>query len=116
MARICDLSTNAIGANCRRDFCNHPDTWCRPCLLNQRDDANAKIAELRAVVDKLPKTADGVAVYPGMDLWYVNSIGSARVETCHDSQWPCCDGYHSTEAAALAAKASTEEPANEPTS
>jgi len=31
--------------------------------------AHARIAELSAIVDKLPKTADGVAVYPNMELF-----------------------------------------------
>lgn len=32
-------------------------------------DAKAEITRLQAIVDKLPKTADGVPVVPGMDVW-----------------------------------------------
>lgn len=32
-----------------------------------------KLAEARAVIDKLPKTADGMPAYPGMNLYRYNS-------------------------------------------
>jgi len=38
-------------------------------LKHSLDDANAKIAELQAMVDKLPKTADGVPITPGMEVF-----------------------------------------------
>ena len=37
------------------------------CMSNQLTQAKAKIAELLAVVDQLPKTKDGVTVTPNMD-------------------------------------------------
>jgi hypothetical protein len=40
----------------------------------------AEVVRLRAIVGKLPKTADGEPVVPGMKLWIVNSSNEA-VET-----------------------------------
>lgn len=39
-------------------------------------EQDAEIKRLRAIVDKLPKTADGVPVVPGDDLWshYYNEV------------------------------------------
>ncbi len=37
-------------------------------------DARAELAKLRAVVGKLPKTADGVPVAPGDTVWYLRYI------------------------------------------
>ena len=39
-------------------------------ILGVFDRAAAEIEGLRAIVGKLPRTADGVPVVPGMDCWY----------------------------------------------
>ena len=79
-----------------------------------------EIARLCAIVDKLPKTADGVPLTPGCDFWYwglyPNGIG--RLDLFHGecSQWypfsefiggfgtDTAHPVYSTEAAALAVK------------
>ena len=45
----------------------------------------SKITKLQAVVDKLPKTKDGVPIVPGMQIYFVHnrtllSFGRSRVE------------------------------------
>ena len=40
-----------------------------------REDAEKKVADLQAIVDKLPKTKDGVLIYPGCGIESVWSIG-----------------------------------------
>ena len=52
---------------------------CDTCL---RD---AEIERLRATVDRLPKTADGVPVTPGMECWYRSCGG--RVVSFQISDW-----------------------------
>lgn len=51
-------------------------------LLAKRD---AEIERLRATVDRLPKTADGVPVTPGMECWYRSCGG--RVVSFQISDW-----------------------------
>jgi hypothetical protein len=74
----------------------------------------AEVRELRAIVDRLPKTADGVPIYDGMDL-HPSPCDFPIVE-CHaktDAYWVTRDGQHviddpqkfySTREAALAGK------------
>jgi hypothetical protein len=40
----------------------------------RRDAAEARVKELQAIVDKLPKTADGVYVYPEMKVWVIDKL------------------------------------------
>ena len=87
----------------------------------EMQDANQTIRELReklakanAIIDKLPKTADGVPIVPGMRLYserhqaWGGGIGSyvvASLQTTSTSDLDWIDGrLYSTEAAALAAK------------
>lgn len=50
---------------------------------NQRAEADAQeIARLRSIVDKLPKTADGVPVVPGMELFFSDHSGNGSVAEC----------------------------------
>jgi hypothetical protein len=46
--------------------------------------AQQRIAALQAIVDRLPKTRDGVPITPGMEVWtrrlYDGKLFSARVE------------------------------------
>lgn len=44
-------------------------------------ESDVKIADLQAIVDKLPKTADGVPVVPEMDLYYPASWGMCESYT-----------------------------------
>jgi hypothetical protein len=46
--------------------------------------AEAEVARLQAIVDKLPKTADGVAVVPPVSVWIRRQNG--RV----DEMWVSC--------------------------
>lgn len=44
----------------------------RLCVLDLRDEWQAEIDRLRAIVDRLPKTADGVPVVPGTCVYHTN--------------------------------------------
>lgn len=48
-------------------------------LMQAVEDYKARVAELEAITAKLPRTADGVPVVPGDELFQVNNRG--RVET-----------------------------------
>lgn len=84
--------------------------WVHECL--------DEIIRLQAVVDKLPKTADGVSVVPGMKVWVrwrtpegtivrqwetytMSPFGAGDGDRLHWNYAQC----YSTEAAARAAKA-----------
>jgi len=96
------------------------DELCADCLKELHAECEAQIAaltaanaKLQAIVDKLPKTADGVAVMPGMKIWLDDSDGPVeRVDTAicttpgpqvhwYEPIWSQC---YSTRAAAEAAK------------
>ena len=55
---------------------------CGPRVMAWKD---AEIERLRATVDRLPKTADGVPVTPGMECWYRSCGG--RVVSFQISDW-----------------------------
>lgn len=67
-------------------------------LLNKHlDMVQATNADLRAVVSKLPKTADGVPVTPGMTVWhspdYKIDAGHLRAYCCCEKCWDSgCQG------------------------
>ena len=68
-------STRVVGAcpSCGKNI------WCyRVCgfLKVAIDHRDARIAELEAIVAKLPKTADGVPAYKDMPVWCVMPDGS----------------------------------------
>lgn len=44
-------------------------------LVTVADELRAKVADLQAFVDKLPKTADGVAITPGMTVYVLFDAG-----------------------------------------
>ena len=51
----------------------------------------AEVNQLRSIVDKLPKTVDGVPVVPGMSLWLPGYkwSGEANCITVNDAaDWP----------------------------
>lgn len=70
---------------------------------HRAEKARAHIAELEAVVGRLPKTADGVPVVPGMELWSSSRLGYSTLSdyAVDPSEW------YSTESAVRAA---AEEP------
>lgn len=90
-------------------------------LLGAVVTLSAELAKAREVIDKLPKTADGVAVVPGMELWTNNTKAPQHWITAHgislspDGQpmvrWQknlyLAKWFYSSEAAALAAKGPT---------
>lgn len=39
------------------------------------DNLTTELTKVKATIDKLPKTADGISVVPGMELWYNNPLG-----------------------------------------
>ncbi len=47
---------------------------CLWCLRDKFSDAEVENERLRAVVDKLPHTADGVPVVPGMKLYPLHPV------------------------------------------
>ncbi len=49
-------------------------------------DQGERIVALEAIVDKLPKTADGVPVVPGMDVWCKDAVSHPR-STVGCYQW-----------------------------
>ena len=68
--------------------------------------------ELQAIVDKLPKTADGVVVVPGMTLWAVDTEGETLeidyneygpwIKSVECEQWDLMETTYSTREAAEA--------------
>tara|TARA_R110002096_G_scaffold173781_2_gene348204 strand:- start:402259 stop:402603 length:345 start_codon:yes stop_codon:yes gene_type:complete len=74
--------------------------------FKMHNQAADRIEELTKLVEKLPVTADGVRVVPGMGVWFVYDDGSG---VCNDfaPDFEMSDGkwnlYYSTKEAALAA-------------
>ena len=71
-------------------------------LQDQLEQAKADIERLEAIVDKLPKTADGVPITPGMKIWLINQDeGQARFHAvdARDStiKWWCGNCFHPEE-------------------
>lgn len=54
-----------------------------------------QIAALKAIVDKLPRTADGVPITPGMEVWQIDPSGFINAPPGSDSSdqnprpWSC---------------------------
>jgi hypothetical protein len=87
--------------------------------LSGRDDAQgwaacyrrseAEIERLRAIVDRLPKTKDGVPIIPCVDsVWHPDFTGSGTAKECGRAYWACymrkIDECYSTREAAEAAR------------
>ena len=75
-------------------------------------EAAARLAELDAVVERLPKTADGVPIVPGMTIYKHLPAGFTLSEyLCFEDVGgglhllTCGPAFYSTRAAALAASA-----------
>jgi len=87
---------------------------CLPSdVINHRDHqlarAKAEIERLRAIVDGLPKTADGVPIYPGMTVYRQGAhTGKIHARVAYMKGPPMVDSY-STRDAAEAAKAAGPE-------
>lgn len=75
---------------------------CSDALMQAADE----IERLRAIVDRLPKTADGVPIYPGMTVWALIpglEISDAEVQVVGiGGVWRYC--YSTREAAEKARK------------
>ena len=84
---------------------------CPACLAQTCAEQAGKIERLQAVVAKLPKTADGVRVVPGMTVYHRDWQGKVTEErTSWAPPYPkvfCC--CYSTREAAEAAEAEGEE-------
>lgn len=61
----CETELNGIG------FGGSCKGVCFRCMMREYPTLQAEIERLRAIVDELPKTADGVPVVPGEDVvWH----------------------------------------------
>lgn len=65
-----------------KDSCNNDSVWaearsrasqaqpaCQRCARCEAEELHAQLLEARAVIERLPKTADGVPVFPGMRVY-----------------------------------------------
>lgn len=90
----------------------HPRTMLR--VGNDLINARAELAKLREIVDKLPKTADGVPIVPGMPLFFWTDDRELYEEKASPNpleNWEQGPGdCYSTKAAALGARASKPSP------
>jgi hypothetical protein len=67
----------------------------------ERDTLKSENGRLKAVVEKLPKTKDGVTITPGMETWSVLDPGTKAeymrapyvVPTIWKLEWECREGY-----------------------
>jgi hypothetical protein len=71
---------------------NDPPDWVELCKVAAKEieSLEAGFAEAKAIVDKLPKTADGVVVTPDMKiLWAINNgeVSSRRRSKVADDSW-----------------------------
>lgn len=84
-------------------------------LCGQIHRLREHIERLRAIVDKLPKTADGVSITPGMTIWLntrkseskgidVSSVGTGFCELKDKPRGCYHDKFYSSKQAAEAAK------------
>jgi len=55
---------------------------CPHCLRVMLENTAVEIERLRAVVDKLPRTADGVPVVPGLDTVWITWSEEAKQTLC----------------------------------
>lgn len=88
------------------DMCGDTGYWCM-ALMHVRAERD----RLQAIVDLMPKTADGVPVVPGMMLYYpvrghtgvIQDEALVGIPTDWDEAWTDCDECYSTKEAAEAA-------------
>lgn len=85
------------------------------CSREYISDLEEEIEQLEAIVDKLPKTADGVPVTPGMTIWFntrkseakgfiVASVGTGFCELKDKPRGCYHDKFYSSKQAAEAAR------------
>ena len=69
----------------------------------------AENARLGAVVERQPKTADGVPAHNGMKVWYPgdDDYGTVTFHVCDEGGYTAINKCYSTHAAAEAAKAAS---------
>lgn len=81
--------------------------WCEPCdaCVVLMEKAAQEIERLEAIVDRLPKTDDGVPVAFDRELWYVaNHNEIVRLKHSRDlPYWDLVEACYSTREAAEAA-------------
>jgi len=58
-----------------REYIDSVGGFCHLSAVRIITALEAENARLRAVVEKLPKTADGVPLTPGMELWHSGTGG-----------------------------------------
>ena len=85
--------------------------WCE-----ENDELRARIAKLEAIVEKLPKTADGVPVVPGQDVFdynryevFVRHVEMEAFEYDDDGGKCAFGGIHDCYSTREAAEAAKEE-------
>ena len=59
--------------------------WIECVVAHHVQAADAEVARLRGIVDKLPKTADGVPVTPYMRVFYYSPVDGSICEGSADS-------------------------------
>lgn len=82
-------------------------------VVDRLNEQHAEIERLRAIVERLPKTADGVPVTPGMAYWFEYMDTPGEFGQLHASEIYNCNGdvvfntycYSTREAAEAARKA-----------
>ncbi len=97
-----------------------------PRLLDEREEMVKKIERLQAIVDKLPKTADGVHVTPAMELWVrqdgeilhfwatcINFVNDGWLVQYGSYDWYTDEDCYSSEEALLAAEAAQAKEADD---
>ncbi len=91
--------------------------------LRQRlAEVGRQLAEARAVIDKLPKTADGVCITEVKELWYLNSVTNEAKLWSSDFIWSggggvrsnVADGIWHPAAAFYSSQQAAERAANKP--
>ena len=80
---------------------SHPMWSGHPVVMAAADELD----RLYAIVERLPKTADGVAVVPGMDCVYRwQAVGGGYIGEFHETAKHLIEASYSTRAAAEAAQ------------
>lgn len=83
--------------------------WCNNCseCRDLQERAAVEIERLQAIVDRLPKTADGVPVAFHQELWYFDRDSDNPIRLMHTrtlSYWKIVESCYSTREAAESAR------------
>ena len=90
MSELLDSLTTLTGSNIPAKAMQREVMRVAREALQLHNALQADNARLRAIVDKLPKTADGVPVVPGMEVWAKKNPSDSTVQSfivCQDSVW-----------------------------